>query len=212
MISGIGSARLSVLLDMRHPLAYLALQPTLELARSLELELNWLPIVVPPLRQPSLANPSDDRGLRHRRFRAEAIAREIETYAEAQGLLLREYYRDADPSALNLAWLWLRERHPSQLPSFLDAVFRAYWTLELSPDDPAAMARWIQSLTGDAREFRAWCSGDGAVHLAALAGELRDRGLSGTPCYVVEDEVFLGRQHLPMIRWILTGRSGPVPI
>jgi 2-hydroxychromene-2-carboxylate isomerase len=32
------------------------------------------------------------------------------------------------------------------------------------------------------------------------------------PGFVVEDEVFYGRQHLPMIRWILEGRSGPVPI
>ena len=27
-----------------------------------------------------------------------------------------------------------------------------------------------------------------------------------------KDEVFVGRQHLPMIRWILGGRVGPPPI
>jgi hypothetical protein len=47
---------------------------------------------------------------------------------------------------------------------------------------------------------------------AELAALLRDRGVSGVPCYLVEDEVFLGRQHLPMIRWILGGRRGPGPI
>ena len=42
--------------------------------------------------------------------------------------------------------------------------------------------------------------------------ELRSAGLFQVPAYVVEDEVFYGRQHLPMIGWILDGRSGPVPI
>jgi 2-hydroxychromene-2-carboxylate isomerase len=41
---------------------------------------------------------------------------------------------------------------------------------------------------------------------------LQERGLFQVPAYLVEEEVFYGRQHLPMIRWILAGRSGPIPI
>ncbi|MDX1384518.1 MAG: hypothetical protein R3190_12780, partial [Thermoanaerobaculia bacterium] len=43
-------------------------------------------------------------------------------------------------------------------------------------------------------------------------GELRDAGVIRAPAFLVEDELFIGRAHLPMIRWLLTGRSGPVPI
>ena len=46
------AAPLTVLLDVRHPLAYLALHPTLALAESLSLEVNWLPFSVPSLRPP----------------------------------------------------------------------------------------------------------------------------------------------------------------
>jgi 2-hydroxychromene-2-carboxylate isomerase len=208
----IDSARLSVLLDIRHPLAYLALHPAIELANGLGIEINWLPLVAPPLNRPSEAAADDDRGIRHRRYRAQAIAREIECYAEAQGLLVREPYREVDPGALVLGWLWMRDRHPDRLEPFLIESFRAYWSLELDPSSESAVGLLVDSLGGEGAEFLAWCAVDGPLAAASLFDEVRERGLYGVPCYLVEDEVFLGRQHLPMIRWILEGRSGPVPI
>jgi 2-hydroxychromene-2-carboxylate isomerase len=204
--------RLSVLLDLRHPLAYLALHPTIELARDEGLEINWLPVRVPPLKVPSTARPDDDRGIRHRRSRAEAIAREIETYAEAQGLVLRDYYRDADPTAAYVGWLWLREQRRERLEDYLVEVFRAYWALALDPADESAISRIIEDLGADATGFEAWAADRGPASVSAIAEELSERGLSGAPVYLIDDEVFLGRQHLPMIRWMLHGREGPGPI
>jgi len=213
-IAALDSSRLSVLLDLRHPLAYLALHPTAALANEFGIEINWLPIETPPLRPPSVPGPDDDRGIRHRRYRAQAIAREIEIYSAVQELVLLEAYRDADPRAVNLAWIWLRERHPQLLLPFLSEAFRSYWALELDASDRAAVATLVESIEGDGSEFLVWsadnCPATQLQH--HLADEVRKRGLSGTPCYVIDNEVFLGRQHLPMIRWILDGRSGPVPI
>ena len=210
--AGIERARLSVLLDVRSPHSYLALHPALQLARELDVQVNWLPLRVPPLKPPSEPAVDDDRGLRHRRSRARAIAREIETYAQAQGLVLRDPYRDAEPSALNLAWLWLRARPAGELEAFLSEAFRAYWGRELDAASESQVAAMLDALGADGAAFRAWCGGEGPATAAALAEELRERGLTGVPCYVVDDEVFLGRQHLPMIRWILQGCAGPGPI
>jgi len=210
--SGTPAARLRVLLDIRHPLAYLALHPAAAFARELGIAIDWLPLVVPPLHPPSAPGPADDRGVRHRRYRAQAIAREIETYAAVQGLVLRDLYRDPDPSAVNLGWLWIRERRPERLEAYLAQAFRSYWARELDPSSDTAVAALVEALGGDGSAFRSWSAGDGEAAAAALAAELRERGLRAVPCYLVEDEVFVGRQHLPMIRWILEGRSGPVPI
>ena len=46
----------------------------------------------------------------------------------------------------------------------------------------------------------------------ANADDLTARGVNSAPTFVVGDELFRGRQHLPMIRWILGGRAGPGPI
>jgi 2-hydroxychromene-2-carboxylate isomerase len=212
VFSALDDSRLSVLLDLRHPLAYLALHPTIELAREEGLEINWLPIRVPPLNAPSTERPDDDRGVRHRRIRAQAIAREIETYADAQGLVLRDYYRDADPTAAYVGWLWLREQRRERLEDYLIEVFRAYWALELDPGDVSAISRVIGDLDADAAGFEAWAVDRGLASASALAEELNERGIPGAPAYLIDGEAFLGRQHLPMIRWMLGGRVGPGPI
>jgi 2-hydroxychromene-2-carboxylate isomerase len=38
-----------------------------------------------------------------------------------------------------------------------------------------------------------------------------DAGMYGVPTYVLEDGVFFGREHLPYIRWALTGKRGAAP-
>ena len=206
------AAPLSVVLDVRYPLAALALSPTLELAGSLGLDVNWLPLSVPALNPPSEPGPGDDRGIRHRRFRAQAIAREIETYSAAQGLVMREWYRDGDAGAAHMGWLWVRDRHRDALPGFLRSLFGAYWSLDLDASSVEWVARLVDSADADGASFAAWCASDGPVALDALEDELRAFGLHQVPAYVVGDEVFIGRQHLPMIRWTLEGRTGALPI
>jgi 2-hydroxychromene-2-carboxylate isomerase len=208
----LGAAKLVVLLDLRHPLACLALHPTLAFAESLGIAVDWLPLSVPPLHPPGEPRADDDRGARHRRYRAEAIAREIETYGRAQGLVLRDWYRSAPADAANLGWLFVRERHRDLLEAFLAELFRAYWAAELDPSDPKRIAEKVAGAGGDARAFLAWADREGPETAAELEAELRERGLFQVPAFLVEDEVFYGRQHLPMIGWILAGRSGPVPI
>ena len=35
-----------------------------------------------------------------------------------------------------------------------------------------------------------------------------DTGVFGVPTYLVEDEMWFGREHLPRVQWLLCGRSG----
>lgn len=211
--SKIDEAQLTVLLDVRQPLAYLALHPTFALGSELGIDINWLPVQVPPLKAPTPEGPDDDRSVRHRRIRANEIAREIETYGEAQGLVLREYYRDPDPSAANLGWLWVREHAPQRVADYLTEIFRAYWALELDPADEKSVAQKIAALDLDAAQFEVWQRDDGTAALDALEDEILERGMAvGTPVYWTDGELFWGGQHLEMIRWILAGREGRGPI
>jgi 2-hydroxychromene-2-carboxylate isomerase len=207
---GLGASPLTVLLDLRHPLAALALHPTLALFPADDVD--WLPLVVPTLNPPSLPTDAFDRGVRHRRFRAEAIAREIETYSAAQGLVLRDWYRSAPADAANLGWLWIRSRHRDRLTPFLVQLFRAYWEFALDASDAGEVAALIEDVGADGSAFRTWSNDEGPRAAASVAGALRERGLFQVPAYLVGEDIFYGRQHLPMIRWILAGRVGPGPI
>ena len=204
--------KLRIALDIRHPFSYLALGPGLEIAAELGSDADIVPVAAQALREPPPAGASDDRGIRHRRKRAQMIAREIAVYTEAQGLVIRDPYRAGSSSAVILAWLWLRARRPEQLPRFLGEAFRRYWAGALEPDDPADVRRVLRELALPTDECDAWAGGPGPAAAERMAGELRDAGIEQAPAYLVEDQVFFGRQHLPMIRWILAGRSGPKPI
>ena len=203
---------LSVALDLRHPLAYLALVPTRALGERLSISIDWLPLAVPPLNAPSEPGPDDDRGIRHRRSRAQAIAREIETYGAAQGLTLRGCYRSPDPSLAHRAWIWLRDRHPERLQPFLSELFSGYWAERLDPTIEKDVIRVIEAAGVDPGPFSSWLETDGPGAERDLASELAANGLNQVPAFVVGDEVFYGRQHLPMIEWMLTGREGRGPI
>lgn len=211
-VSGIEANRLSVLLDIRQPQAYLALQPAARLAADCGIEINWLPVAVPPLKAPSEPGTDDDRGIRHRRIRSQAVAREIATYAEAQGLVIEEYYRDGAPEPFHLSWLWVRETHPERLFDFLTKAFRAYWALELDVADDEAVRDLLERHGVGGSEFESWKQSTGGEIASALFDELRERGISRAPAYLIEDGMFVGRQHLPMIRWILGGRQGRGPL
>ena len=205
-------ATLTVLLDVRQPLAYLALGPTIELGRRRALEINWLPCSLSPLKPPPPESEGDDRSVAHRRNRSQMIAREIETYADAQGLTLRDYYRNGDWSVLALAWLFVREHARPSLEAFLEATFAAYWAVELDPMDVAAVAKHVAEAGVSADDFMAWAGSGGPEAAEAIAATLRSRGMSGAPAYLVAGEYFQGRQHLPMIEWLLDGQEGPGPI
>jgi 2-hydroxychromene-2-carboxylate isomerase len=205
-------APLTVVLDIRNPLAYLGLAPAIALGRERELAINWLPIAAMPLRSPTRPGPNDDRGVRHRRHRANMIAREIAIYAEAQGLVINEPYRSAPADGANLAWLWMRAHAPASLETFLVEIFRRYWALELDASDPREAARVIASLGEDDAGFMQWAGSEGSGAFEGIPAELAAAGIAGAPTYWTCDQVFVGRQHLPMIRWLLDGKEGAAPI
>ena len=207
-----GTAEVTVALDIRHPFAYLALGPAIRLSRELGRSIDWLPLAAQSLHPPSEPADDDDRGTRHKRHRAHMIAREIAVYSDVQGVRIEEPYRSGPSDAVQQGWLWLRERAPRSLEPFLEESFRRYWSVALDPDDLDGVAQVVADCGEDAASFRTWSQTEGPAATARVAEALAQAGVFQAPAYLVRDEVFYGRQHLPMIRWLLEGRPGPGPI
>jgi 2-hydroxychromene-2-carboxylate isomerase len=198
------TAPLSVALDVKNPHAFLAVDPTYALVDELRVDVEWLPVVGPPLRVP----PSgEDRGSRHRRARAIYRERDLQRYAEVRGLTLRNIYRAPDSTLAGMGLLAARARSDAAIRRYLDIAFEGHWRESLDIEDEAAIAGALAESGVDPGGFVCDRS-----EFDALQESLRAAGLFDTPAYVVEGELFLGRAHLPMIRWILRGRAGPAPI
>lgn len=196
------TTRLTVALDIKSPESYLALGPTRALVRELDIDVDWLPVVTSP---PRPAPEGDDRGARHKRHRAAYRAKDLERYARVAGLTLRDPERAPDSSLAGMAMLTALAHSDDALHGFLDRAFERYWKAELDLEDRAAIRAILGEVgvTGFAEDSAAFTT---------LQEALGAAGLFNAPAYLVEDEIFNGRAHLPMIRWILTGRTGPGPI
>ena len=196
-----------VAIDFKHPAAYLAVAPARALEARLGRPFEWLPLDVPALiEHPKSAN--EDRGARHRRIRNEYLVNDLRRYAESRGLSLGDPYRRIDTTAASLGLLWLRRRPPVLASEYVTRVFDRIW----AANAPAELPFVEQSLGAEASGFRAYADSDGPKELAAVREELLSHGAWNVPAFYVAGDVFLGRQHLPMVEWLATGRTGPAPI
>ena len=91
------------------------------------------------------------------------------------------------------------------LHAFLDLAFERYWKVELDIEDRDAVAATL-------REVGVADLPEASDAFAALQDSIAAAGLFDAPAYLVDEEVFFGRAHLPMIRWMLEGGIGPGPI
>ena len=51
-----------------------------------------------------------------------------------------------------------------------------------------------------------------APDLEAAGEEIMDSGVFNAPAFVVDGEIFHGREHLPLIQWMLAGKQGLPPV
>ena len=197
---------IELVLDFASVSAYLALNPAKHLADDLGVELKLTPLrsasEVSPVAAPSV---SADVGERHRWIRAEYSRRDALRYAEVQGLNIAIDGREHD-SALALRGL-LAANAEGKGFDFASTVFQQFWAGELQIDSDAAIASLLEELGID--DFEA---SDPRWDLDLVKEEMDRREIYSVPTFWVDGECYLGRQHLPMIRWQLEGYEGPGPL
>ncbi len=198
-----GSAPLTVCIDFKNPHAWLAVPPTLALAQTLGIAVDWLPRIVAPIERPTPPGPDDDRGTLHRRYRAEYAVRDIERYAAVHGLTLRGLHRRPDTTLASLGLLWVRRGGPEAAQRYMTALFTGHFEEALELEDPAALRAVVEACGGDGAAFEAYTAGEGPTELDALQATLAERGVFTVPTYLVGGERFVGRAHLPLIREML---------
>ena len=191
-------APLSIVIDFKSPNAYLALRPSFELVDSLGIDVEWIPFAAEPIKPYAPVAADAPRGARHRWIRAQYWAKDLERYAERQGLTLKEIHRAPDVLLPGMGLQWLKQNAPDRIHSYLTQCFQGWWsgTLEIESED--AVAALIEST-----EFVDYCRGQGRLEWEILQGQLLAAGIFEVPSYVVGNELYLGRQHLPMVRKLL---------
>ena len=208
-MSALGSSRITICIDFKNPHAYLANEPTWALLDELSMDAAWLPMVLPPLPRWPAASAGDDRGIRHRRRRAEYVEQDLRRYARMRGIPLGDPYRNPDVTLASIALLSLARAEKDVRRRFVTNVFDGYWREALDIEDRSAIRQALADAGADAAQLD---EDAGRERLANVAAEFTEAGVFATPAYIVDGETYYGRAHLPMIRWVLTERVGPPPL
>ncbi len=211
-----GDARLAVYVDLKSPYAFIAVRPTRAMARARGVAIDWRPFTLDiPSYIGSAKLASDGKRVESAQRTPQQWTgvryayRDARRYAQLTEKVLRGTVKIWDSTGAGVAMLWAKAR--GGFDAFLDVAYPAFWRRELDVEDPAVLERALAEAGIDATGFREWAEGPGRDELDRINREAFSAGIYGVPTYLVEDEMWFGREHLPRVDWLLGGRRGPAP-
>ncbi len=210
-------APLIVYIDYKSPYAFLAAEPTYELEEDFGIEIDWRPLTLDiPSFLGSAKTDGHGKVLENNRSPRQWVGvkyayRDCRRYASLRGLTLRGTTKIWDSSLAAIGLLWAKQQDRVVLRTYTTLVYERFWQRELDIEDPAVIERVLTESGSDVTGFADFSTGEGRVAHDELQDRLHPAGLFGVPTYIIEGEVFFGREHLPTVRWHLSGQHGPRP-
>ena len=210
-------APLIVYVDVKSPYAFVAIRPTLALEAELGLQFDWRPLT---LDIPSYLGSAEkkkgkvvaSKGRSQRTWNAIRYSyRDARRYAERQGLILKGTEKIWDSSLPNIGILWVMQTARDRLGDYFEAVYPPFWRRELDIEDITVVEDCLEQAGVEAGGFADFAAGDGRALHDQLQPQFHPNGIYGVPTYVLADEIFFGREHIPYLRWALSGKNGPAP-
>lgn len=186
---------LTIYIDFKSPASYLAIEPVLSLAESNDIVLEWKPFQTFEREPPTI---TDDASVAytHRKVRAASRRAIHQKYAAIQGIDL-QFLKSAGNTDLALGALALIGDDP--LP-FIKAAFAAYWSDHADLNDPAVVSSLMAKTIGSDLSFDEQSIRDAFMSAQAKAEE---RGIVEAPAFSIQEQLFIGREHLPWIEEII---------
>ena len=204
----------TVYIDYKSPYAYLATGPAYRLAEDCGVRLDWLPYV---LDIPSFLGSArlDEQGRvieenrnAHQWRRVKYSYMDCRRQARKQGLVIRGPQKIWDSRLAAAGLLYAKGHGDEVLRRYNQLTFERFWKRELDIEDPAVIAGVLAEAKGgaDAGGFAAFAADAGLQEVERISRKAEAAGIFGVPTFVVDGEVFWGREHLPDIRDMLAGR------
>jgi 2-hydroxychromene-2-carboxylate isomerase len=194
--------------DYKSPYAYLAKDPVRALAAECQATVIWKPYVLDIPRYLGSArvdvsgkvveedrNPHQWRRVRYSYMDCRRQARE-------QGLTIRGTRKIWDSRLASAGMLFAQRGGPEVFRRYHDAVFERFWRRELDIESVPVIDRVLEE--AGVSGFPDWAE-IGCEDVERICREAEAAGVFGVPSFVLNGELFWGREHLPAIRAMLIG-------
>jgi 2-hydroxychromene-2-carboxylate isomerase len=200
---------LTVYIDYKSPYAYLAKDLAYDLERDFPVRLDWLPYV---LDIPSFLGSArvDDTGQvleaersAHQWRRVRYSYMDCRRQARKRGLMIRGPQKIWDSSLAAIGMVYAKRQGRAVLRRYHDMTFERFWKRELDIEDPAVVGAVLAEAGADTAGFPAYLGGEGWQEVERICRNAEAIGVFGVPSFVLDGELFWGREHLPDIRAML---------
>ena len=196
----------TVYTDYKSPYAYLAKDPTYEMAAECGATLDWLPYTLDIPSYLGSAELGPDRQViaenrtAHQWRKVRYAYMNARREANRRGLTLRGTQKIWDSSIAAIGLLWAKQQGETVLRGYSDRTFERFWRRDLNIEDPAVVEAVLQEAGAETAGFADYLAGPGRAEHNAIRAAAEEAGIFGVPSYVVDGELFWGREHLPAIR------------
>ena len=200
---------LSVYIDYKSPYAYLALGPTYQLARDYAVRLDWLPydLDLGSFMGTARLGPDgqvvEEQRTPHQWRRVKYSYMDCRRQARKQGLVIRGTQKIWNSSIALAGLLFAKTAGDTAVERYQRATFERFWKRELDIENPAVVAAVLAEAGADAAGFAAYLAGPARAELETVCRRAEERGVFGTPSFILDGELFWGSEHLPDIRAML---------
>jgi 2-hydroxychromene-2-carboxylate isomerase len=199
----------TVYTDYKSPYAYLAKDLTYALGEEFPITLEWKPYIldIPQYLGSAVVDAAgqvveEDRNP-HQWRRVRYSYMDCRRQARKLGLIIRGTRKIWDSTFAAAGMLFAQRHDPRVFRRYHDTVFERFWRRELDIESVAAIAAVLQEAGADSARFAEWAE-TGRAEVARIARDAEDRGVFGVPSFIVDGELFWGREHLADIRALLS--------
>ncbi len=194
--------------DYKSPYAYLAKDLAYELEHDFSVHLEWLPYILDipgylgSARVDADGNVVEETRNAHQWRRVRYSYMDCRRQANKRGLVIRGTQKIWDSSLAAAGMLYAKRGGDEVFRSYNDHVFERFWKRELDIEDVAIIADMLTQAGANGAAFPSHAQAC-REEVAAISRAAEAAGVFGVPTFVVDGELFWGREHLPQIREML---------
>jgi 2-hydroxychromene-2-carboxylate isomerase len=196
----------TVYTDYKSPYAYLAKDLVYELERDFPVRVDWLPyrLDIPSFLGSARVDDSghviEEHRNAHQWRRVRYSYMDCRRQARKRGVVIRGTQKIWDTTRALCGMLYAKRQGDDVFRRYHDMVFERFWKRELDIEDVAVIGGVLAEAGGDATGFADYAAGTGPAELEGICRAAEAVGVFGVPSFIVEGELFWGRENLPDIR------------
>jgi len=197
---------ITVYSDYKSPYAYLAKDLAYRLEDEVGGRVEWLPYTLDiPSFLGSAELDADGRLVRaernaHQWRRVRYAYMDCRREARRRGLTILGPRKIWDSSLAAIGMLFAKRQGARIFRGYHDRVFERFWRRDLDIENPAVLAATLVEVGADTGGFADYLGGEGGRELTSIQQAAEAAGVFGVPSFVIDGELYWGREHLPDIR------------